>query len=162
MSTTPISPASDAPHPEGCDCPWCRPEPAPGDVVLVPVAPHHGRRGRTEPAHCLVTDVEEADGERRLRLLPGAPATGRPARRGDVFATAADLEGVRGVSAPHLFLAARSAVVPLGGGEGANGGAGPVILGSLGGAARSRLDAARRRPRARRDAGDRAETAAGV
>ena len=149
------------PHPEGCDCPQCRPEPIPGDVVLAAVAPRHGRRGRAEPTPCLVADVEQADGERRLRLLPGAPATGRPARRGDVFATAADPEGVYGRDGPHLFLAARSVVLPLGGGEGADGGAVPVILGSLGGAARGRLDAARRRPRAGRDAGNGAETVAG-
>ena len=161
MSVTPIAADPCSPHPEGCTCPRCRPEPVPGDVVLVPVSPRHGRRGRAEPAPCLVADVEQADGERRLRLLPGAPATGRPARRGDVFATAADLEGVSGLDGPHLFLAARPVVVPLGC-EGANGGAGPVILGSLGGAARGRLDAARRRPRAGRDAGDRAETVAAV
>ena len=162
MSTTPIAADPRSPHSAGCTCPQCRPEPVPGDVVLTPVAPRHGRRGRAEPTPCLVADVEEADGERRLRLLPGAPATGRPASRGDVFATAADLEGVSGMVGPHLFLAARAVVVPLGGGEGADGPAAPVIFGSLGGAARSRLDAARRRPRAGRDAGDRAETVAGV
>ena len=161
MPTTPISRDPHIPHPEGCTCPRCRPEPAPGDVVLAAVTPRHGRRGRMEPTPCLVAGVEEADGERRLRLLPGAPATGRPARRGDVFATTADLQGVRGLNAPHLFLAGRPVVVPLGG-EGADGGAGPVILGSLGGAARGRLDAAHRRPRAGRDAGNGAETVAAV
>ena len=162
MSATPISADPRSPHPEGCTCARCRPGPALGDVVLVPVAPRHGRPGRAESAPCLVAGVEQADGERRLRLLPGVPATGRPARRSDVFATAADLEGVSGMVGPHLFLAARAVVVPLGGGEGTDGGAVPVILGSLGGAARGRLDAARRRPRGGRDAGDRAETAAGV
>lgn len=130
MSDTSISPASDAPHPAGCDCPRCRPQPAPGDVVLAAIAPRHGRRGRAEPTPCLVAGVEEADGERRLRLLPGVPATGRPARRGDVFATAADLKGARSLHGPHLFLAGRAVIVPLGGAEGAGGGAAPVILGS--------------------------------
>ena len=162
MSATPIAADPRSPHPAGCTCPRCRPEPVPGDVVLARVPPRHGLRGRAEPTPCLVAGVEEADGERRLRLLPGAPATGRPARRGDVFATIADLAGVRGVVGPHLFLAARAVVVPLGGGKRADGRAGPVILGSLGGAARSRLDAARRRPHAGRDAGDRAETVARV
>ena len=162
MSTTSISRDPRSPHPAGCTCPRCRPEPVPGGVVLAHVPPRHGRRGRAEPTPYLVAGVEQADGERRLRLLPGAPARGRPARRGDVFATAADLEGVRGLNAPHLFLAARPVIVPLGGGEGTDGGASPVILGSLGGAARARLDAVRRRPRAGRDVGDRAETVAGV
>ena len=162
MSATPISRDPHTPHREGCTCPRCRPEPVPGDVVLARVPPRHGWRGRMEPTPCLVAGVEQADGERRLRLLPGAPATGRPARRGDVFATTADLAGVHGLVGPHLFVATRPVVIPLGGGEGADGGDGPVILGSLGGAARSRLDAARRRPRAGRDAGDRVETVAGV
>ena len=162
MSATSIATDPRSPHPEGCTCPRCRPEPVPGDVVLARVPPRHGRRGRAEPTPCLVAGVEQADGERRLRLLPGAPATGRPARRGELFATTADLKGVRGLNAPHLFLAVRPVVVPLGGAEEAAGGAAPVILGSLGGAARSRLDAARRRPCAGRGAGDRVVTVAGV
>ena len=162
MSATPIAADPRSSHPAGCTCPRCRPEPVPGDVVLAAVALRHGRRGRMEPTPCLVAGVEQADGERRLRLLPGAPATGRPARRGDVFATAADLEGVRGVVGPHLFLAARAVVVSLGGGKRADGGDGPVILGSLGGAARGRLDAARRRPHAGCGTGDRTDTVAGV
>ena len=162
MPTTSISRDPRAPHLKGCTCPRCRPEPVPGDVVLVPVAPRHGRRGRMEPTPCLVADVEQADGERRLRLLPGAPATGGPARRGDVFATTSDLEDVHGLVGPHPFAATRPVVIPLGGGDGADGGDGPVILGSLGGAARSRLDAAHRRPRAGRDAGNGAETITAV
>ena len=125
MRTTPISRDPRAPHHEGCNCPRCRPEPVPRDVVLVPVPPRHGARGRPTPTPCLVVDVEEADGERRLLVAPGAPATGRRAGRLDVYATADDLRAVRGLDRPHMFTAGRSLPVPQ------NGGAGSGVGGSV-------------------------------
>ena len=146
MSDTLASHDPNAPHPPGCACPACRPDLAPGDVVLAAVAPRHGRRGRAEPTPCVVLDVEEAEGGRRALLARGAPARGRPARRGDLYATAADLCDA-GLTGPHLFVAGRPTVVPLGR-EGADAGPRPVVLGPLGGSARDRLGALRRRRRA--------------
>ena len=146
MSDTAISHDPHAPHPPGCACPECRPDLAPGEVVLVPIPPRHGARGRPEPTPCVVLDVEEAEGGRRALLARGAPARGRPARRGDLYATAADLRDA-GLGGPHLFVAGRPTVVPLGR-EGAGAGPRPVVLGPLGGSARDRLGALRRRRRA--------------
>ena len=85
-------------HPADCTCPACRPEPAAGDIVLVPVPPRHGGRGRAAPTPCLVIDVTDEGGERRALLARGAPATGRPAKRGDVYAARSRLSVIR--SAP--------------------------------------------------------------
>ena len=149
MSATPVSPVSDdacALHPKGCTCPTCAPTPVPGDVVLAPVPPRHGTRGRPALTPCLILDVEETDdGARRALLLPGAPATGRRAGRLDVYATAADLRDVRGLDRPHVFTAGRSLLVPLGRGAGSGAGARPTILGHLDGRARDRLGALHRR-----------------
>ena len=146
MSDTPISHHAKAPHRAGCTCPACTASPAPGDVVLAPVQSRTGR-GRPRPAPCLVLGVERAGEERRLRLLPGAPATGRPAHRGDVYAAAADVRGEPGLGRPHIFVANRSFTRALDrGAEGAKRGADPMILGRLGGRARSRFKVLRRRP----------------
>ena len=148
-----------ADHPEGCACPACRPDPvpgpvpapAPGDVVLAPVPPRHGTRGRPAPTPCLVIDVAESEDGPRLVLVPGAPARGRPARRADLYAAADDLVAVSGLRGPHVFIATRPVVVPLGRDRGCAGaGTRVVILGRLGGGALGRLEAPR--PRGARDA----------
>ena len=146
MSDTPISHDAKVPHRAGCTCPACMASPAPGDVVLAPVPSRTGR-GRPRPAPCLVLDVEDVGEERWLRLLPGAPATGRPARRGDVYAAAADVRGEPGLGQPYVFVANRSFARALDRRPaGARRGADPVVLGRLSGRARSRLEALRRRP----------------
>ena len=144
-----------ADHADGCACPACRPDPAPGpvpapapgDVVLAPVPPRHGApRGRPAPTPCLVLDVAEGEDGPRLVLAPGAPARGRPARRADLYAAADDLEAVPGLRGPHVFVATRPVVVPLGQDCGRVGaGVEVVILGRLGGGALRRLEALRRR-----------------
>ena len=139
-----------ADHPEGCACPACRPgpapAPAPGDVVLAPVPPRHGTRGRPAPAPCLVLDVARGEDGPRLVLAPGAPARGRPARRADLYAAADDLVAVPGLRGPHVFVATRPVVVPLGRDRGrAGAGTRVVILGRLCGGALRRLEALRRR-----------------
>ena len=149
MSHTLASRDPNAPHPPGCACPECRPDLAPGDVVLASIPPRHGARGRLVPTPCVVLDIEEAEGGRRARLARGAPARGRPARRGDLYATAADLRDA-GLAGPHLFVAGRPTVVPLGR-EDADAGPRPVVLGPLGGSARDRLGALRRRLHSGRD-----------
>ena len=155
MSAIPVSPDACALHPEGCTCPACAPTPVPGDVVLAPVPPRHGTRGRPAPTPCLVLDVEGTDdGARRALLLPGAPATGRRAGRLDVYATAADLRDVRGLDRPHVFTAGRSLLVPLGRGAGSGAATGPTTLGRLDGRARDRLGALRRRLPAPHEARD--------
>ena len=143
-----------ASHPDGCACPACRPEPAPGpvpapvpgDVVLAPVPPRHGARGRPAPTACLVLDVAQGEDGPRLVLAPGAPARGRPARRADLYAAAADLMAVPGLRGPHVFMATRPVVVPLGRHRGRAGAGDRVaILGRLGGGALGRLEALLRR-----------------
>ena len=135
-------------HPARCTCPECRPEPAAGDVVLVPVPPRHGGRGRPAPTPCLVLDVMDEDGERQALLARGAPATGRPAKRGNIYAASADLGGAAGLDRPHVFEASRPMVVRLGQ-EGVDAGTAttPVVVGQLTGRARDRLEALRRRAR---------------
>ena len=161
MSATAVSPVSDdacALHPEGCTCPVCAPMPVPCDVVLAPVPPRRGTRGRPAPTPCLVLDVEGTDdGARRALLLPDAPATGRRAGRLDVYATAADLRDVRGLDRPHVFAAGRPLLVPLGRGAGSGAKAGPTTLGRLDGRAQDRLGALRRRLPAPREARDGAQ-----
>ena len=143
-----------ASRPDGCTCPACRldpapdpvPAPAPGDVVLAPVPPRHGTRGRPAPTPCLVLDVTQGEDGPRLVLAPGAPARGRPARRADLYAAANDLVGVRSLEVPHVFVGARPVVVPLGRDRGRAGAADrAAILGRLGGGALRRLEALRRR-----------------
>ena len=146
MPTTPIAADPRAPHREGCTCPACAPSPIPGDVVLVPVPPRHGARGRPTPTPCLVVDVEQADGGARLLVAPGAPATGRRAGRNDLYATGLDLGGVRDLRGPHVFRGDRPTGVALGRDSTRPGaGAGVVILGRLGGEAGKTLEALRRR-----------------
>ena len=133
-------------HPADCTCPACRPEPAAGDIVLVPVPPRHGGRGRAAPTPCLVIDVTDEGGERRALLARGAPATGRPAKRGDVYAASADLGGASGLDRPHVFEASRPLPMSLGRvGIGAGARTTPVVPGRLGGRGRGRLEALRRR-----------------
>ena len=146
MPTTPIATDPHIPHPEGCACPACVPSLIPGDVVLVPVPPCHGARGRPTPTPCLVVDVEEVDGGAQLLVPPGAPATGRRAGRGDLYATGLDLGGVRGLGGPHVFRGDRPLGVALGrDGTRPGAGAGVVILDRLGGEAGKTLEALRRR-----------------
>ena len=134
------------PHPADCACPECRPEPAAGDIVLAPVPPRHGGRGRAAPTPCLVLDITDEGGERRALLARGAPATGRPAKRGDVYAASADLGGASGLDRPHVFEASRPLPMSLGRvGSGAGARTTPVVLGRLGGRALGRLEALRRR-----------------
>ena len=146
MPTTPISRDPRAPHREGCICPACAPSPVPGDVVLVPVPPRHGGRGRPTPTPCLVLDIEEVDGGAQLLVAPGAPATGRRTGRDDLYATGLDLGGVCGLEGPHVFRGDRPIGVALGR-DGTRPGTGPgvVILRRLGGGAGRKLDALRRR-----------------
>lgn len=94
-----------------------------------------------------VVEVEESDGGGRwLRLIPSAPATGRPARRGDLYAAVSDVEGEPGRARPHVFVASRLFVTTLDGTvSGGKGGAAPPVLGRLTGRARARLKALRRR-----------------
>ena len=143
-----------ADHADGCACPACRPDPAPGpvpapapgDVVLAPVPPRHGTRGRPVPTPCLVLDVTQGEGGPRLALAPGAPARGRPARRADLYAAADDLVAVPGLRGPHVFMAVRPIQVPLSRACGrVVAGDRVVILGRLGGGALRRLEALRRR-----------------
>lgn len=136
------------PHPADCTCPACRPEPAAGDIVLVPVPPRHGGRGRAAPTPCLVIDVTDEGGERRVLVAPGAPATGRPAKRGDVYAASADLGGAAGLDRPHVFEVSRPLPISLGRvGIGTDARTTPEVLGRLGGRGRGRLEALRRRAR---------------
>ena len=141
-------------HPADCACPACRPEPSPGDIVLARVPPRHGGCGRTVPTPVLVLEVRDEGGERRVLVAPGAPATGRPARRGDLYLTADDLRGAPALNGPYLFVVRRPTLVPLGRDEAAAGaGPGLRLLGRLYGTAHARLEALRgRSPRRNRAA----------
>ena len=135
-----------ASHPADCTCPECRPDPAAGDIVLAPVPPRHGGRGRAAPTPCLVLDITDEGGERRALLARGAPATGRPARRGDLYLTADDLRGAPALNGPHVFVVRRPTLVPLGRDEAAAGaGPGLRLLRRLYGTAHARLEALRGR-----------------
>ena len=150
MSAAPIHPMPadpHVPHPQGCACPACAsPTPVPGDVVLAPVAPRHGGRGRSAPTSCLVLDVADGDGGPRALVAPVSPAGGRRAGRGDLYATGLDLGGVRDLRGPHVFRGDRPLGVALGR-DGTRPGAGPgvVVLGRLRGEAGKKLEALRRR-----------------
>ena len=150
MSATPIHPIPadpHVPHPQGCACPTCAsPGTVPGDVVLAPVPPRHGARGRPAPTPCLVLDVADGDGGPRALVAPGSPARGRRAGRDDLYATGLDLGGVRDLEGPHVFRGDRPLGVALGR-DGTRPGVGPgvVILGRLGGTAGRKLEALRRR-----------------
>ena len=164
MSATPIHPIPhnvDAPHPTGCACPACAsPGPVPGDVVLASVPPRHGGRGRPTPTPCLVLDVADGDSGPRALVVPGVPATGRRARRDDLYATGLDLGGVRDLRGPHVFRGDRPLSVALGrDGTRPDAEAGVVILGRLGGAAGRKLEALRRCLPAEREARDGARAA---
>lgn len=80
--------------------------------VLAFTIPTRGRR-RPDPEPHLVLGIVALDYEPAAVLAPGVPATGRRARREDVYATADDLAAVRGLHGPHQFLTARRLVVSL-------------------------------------------------
>ena len=148
MSGIHLSTHLDAPHPKGCACPACAPSPVPGHVVLAPVPPRHGTRGCPAPTPCLVLDVLDGDGGPHALVAPGVPATGRRVRRRDLYATGADLGGVRDLEGPHVFLGDRPLSVALGrDGARPSAGAGVVILGRLSGGAGGKLEPLRHRLR---------------
>lgn len=109
-----------------------RPKPAAGDIVLAPVPPRHGGRGRAAPTLCLVLDVTDKGNERRALMARGMPATGRPAKRGDVYAGSADLRGAAGFDRLHVFEASRPIMVRLARvGIESDARTAPVVLGRL-------------------------------
>lgn len=84
---------------------------APGHVVAMTI-PSRGRR-RPDPEPHLVLDVVEYGGEPAAVLVPMLPATGGQTRRDDVYLTADDLAGVRGLHGPQTCLTGRRLIVPL-------------------------------------------------
>ena len=134
-----------APHRPGCACPACAGEPTLGVVVLAAVPPRRGVRCRPAPVPCVVLGASDGEDGPRLLVAPGAPARGRAAR-GDLYAAATDLKGVRDLDGPHVFVAGRPIVVPLGPDRGRADARNPVVvLGRLGAGASRRLEALRRR-----------------
>jgi hypothetical protein len=84
---------------------------SPGNVVAMTI-PSRGRR-RPDPEPHLVLDVIDYGEGPAAVLAPALPATGGQTRRDDIYLTADDLAGVRGLHGPHVCLTARRLIVPL-------------------------------------------------
>lgn len=82
----------------------------PGHIVAMTI-PSRGRR-RPDPEPHVVLDTVEYGGEPAAVLAPALPAAGGQARRDDVYLTADDLTGVRGLHGPHMCLTGRRLIVP--------------------------------------------------
>ena len=77
---------------------------------------------------------------------PAPPPGAAPRGEGDLYVAATDLKEVRDLNGPHVFMAGRPIVVPLGPDRGrADAGNPVVVLGRLGAGASRRIEALRRR-----------------
>lgn len=84
---------------------------APGNVVAMTI-PSRGRRRPNPEPHLVLDVIDYGEGPAAV-LAPALPATGGQTRRDDVYLTAVDLVGVRGLHGPHVCLTARRLIVPL-------------------------------------------------